>query len=206
MRRLGSVDVRPTRRWAAAHERRRVRVVAKSKRVPEFVSDNVADDVGHRERLELGALDCDEAPVADARAERDELCAGEADKKISSEAVEWRWMLTKPSASEHPAFEPAHRHRGEGLQLSGRELACNAVDRAEPKSGTQLGEGAVPEVNRLFNHGNPRVSRGRDHGDLRDSAPSFVEPAPGGAESCCDTGRHGKGNEQGPGLAESHLR
>src|SRR5450432_1352241 len=135
VRRLRSVDVRPTRRWAAAHERRRVRVVAKSKRVPEFVGDDVADDVGHRERFELGALDCDEAAVADARAERDELCAGEADKKISSEAVEWRRMLAKPSASEHPAGEPACCHAGEGLQLSVRELAYDAVDHAEPKPG-----------------------------------------------------------------------
>jgi hypothetical protein len=28
----------------------------------------------------------------------------------------------------------------------------------------------------------------------------------GEAESCCDTGRHGKGDEQGPGLTGSHLR
>jgi len=206
VRRLGSVDVGPTRRWAAAHERGRIRVVAKSKRVPQFVGDDVADDVGHRERLELVALDCDEAAVADARAERDELCPGEADKKISSEAVEWRRMLAKPSASEHSARKPVCRHPGEGLQLSVRKLAYNAVDHAETKPDTQLGEGAVPEVDTLFNHGNPRISRGSDHGDLRDSAPTLVAPAPGGAESCCDTGRHGKGDEHGPGLAVSHLR
>ena len=62
---------RPARGRAPAHQHRRIAVVSEADRVPQFVGDHVARDIGHRVGADVPDSD-QSSPIRPVRRERDE--------------------------------------------------------------------------------------------------------------------------------------